>query len=385
MGWWFAAVVTAVAVFAWSWLWRRFRAAEATRQLAETEARRTLDQLADLRDERDEALRERRRAEDALEDALAERDALRDALAEGETTRRALTQERNVLRERLSSRPPPPSDPPPAGSRRSSTGTLIGLPAARDAGAAAEGSAEDPGSGATDAALEEELARTRARLEETERALCHLQNQTGRWEPITGDDLTAGMDPADVPPRRSTPGPAGVWGSGRPSSDPGDAGELETLRAELRWLRIELARAEDDKSALLDHVSGLEIDLGAAQDALDATRQELIDLQPPRESRFPSPSSPPEAVRRRRDTGVHAIASPSEPRPRPSAGGATPDDTGDEVGDVERDAIRERAFELWDRDGRPEGRDQEFWLRAEEELGVLATGEGRTGDGHRPG
>lgn len=36
--------------------------------------------------------------------------------------------------------------------------------------------------------------------------------------------------------------------------------------------------------------------------------------------------------------------------------------------DQERlDAIRHRARELWEQDGRPEGRDLDYWLRAERE------------------
>jgi hypothetical protein len=30
--------------------------------------------------------------------------------------------------------------------------------------------------------------------------------------------------------------------------------------------------------------------------------------------------------------------------------------------------VRARAYELWDQAGRPSGRDQEFWFRAEDEL-----------------
>lgn len=37
----------------------------------------------------------------------------------------------------------------------------------------------------------------------------------------------------------------------------------------------------------------------------------------------------------------------------------------------ERDArIRERAYHLWEADGRPNGREDEFWERAEELLGM---------------
>ena len=38
-----------------------------------------------------------------------------------------------------------------------------------------------------------------------------------------------------------------------------------------------------------------------------------------------------------------------------------------ENGDVE-DQIRQRAYELYEQEGRQEGRDQEYWLRAEAEI-----------------
>jgi hypothetical protein len=34
-----------------------------------------------------------------------------------------------------------------------------------------------------------------------------------------------------------------------------------------------------------------------------------------------------------------------------------------------KEAVRARARELWEQHGRPEGRDLEFWLQAERELG----------------
>lgn len=46
---------------------------------------------------------------------------------------------------------------------------------------------------------------------------------------------------------------------------------------------------------------------------------------------------------------------------------------GSELGEVER--IRERAYQLWEQDGRPEGRDLDYWYRAEAEL----RGEGASG------
>jgi hypothetical protein len=32
------------------------------------------------------------------------------------------------------------------------------------------------------------------------------------------------------------------------------------------------------------------------------------------------------------------------------------------------DAVEQRAYELWEADGRPEGRELEFWLKAEQEI-----------------
>ena len=35
---------------------------------------------------------------------------------------------------------------------------------------------------------------------------------------------------------------------------------------------------------------------------------------------------------------------------------------------MDREKVRDRAYQLWDRAGQPEGRDQEFWFDAEREL-----------------
>jgi hypothetical protein len=44
-----------------------------------------------------------------------------------------------------------------------------------------------------------------------------------------------------------------------------------------------------------------------------------------------------------------------------------------------RERVRERAYAIWLREGSPDGRAEQFWLMAEEEL--LAEGQGRSG-GH---
>jgi hypothetical protein len=46
------------------------------------------------------------------------------------------------------------------------------------------------------------------------------------------------------------------------------------------------------------------------------------------------------------------------------------------VSNVTDEQIRQRAFELWEQRGRPEGHDAEFWAQAERELGL---GENRSG------
>lgn len=49
-----------------------------------------------------------------------------------------------------------------------------------------------------------------------------------------------------------------------------------------------------------------------------------------------------------------------------------------------QEKIRERAYAIWLRQGSPDGRPEQFWLMAEEEL--LAEGKGLTaGHANRPG
>jgi hypothetical protein len=90
-----------------------------------------------------------------------------------------------------------------------------------------------------------------------------------------------------------------------------------------------------------------------------------------------------------------AAAAPFEDGPRPGRGGAAPDPSeelgalGEPAGDlaaivelqgeiasaeqVARDpvdeAIRRRAYEIWESEGRPDGRDREHWSRAQSEVG----------------
>ncbi len=61
----------------------------------------------------------------------------------------------------------------------------------------------------------------------------------------------------------------------------------------------------------------------------------------------------------------------------------TPEDRGDrqEQGENEREGhIRERAYAIWEREGRPHGRDREHWRQAEAEISVRA-GDDDNGDG----
>ena len=43
---------------------------------------------------------------------------------------------------------------------------------------------------------------------------------------------------------------------------------------------------------------------------------------------------------------------------------------------LSHEVIAERAYSLWQQAGRPAGRDEEFWLRAEAELAAPASGGG---------
>ena len=46
------------------------------------------------------------------------------------------------------------------------------------------------------------------------------------------------------------------------------------------------------------------------------------------------------------------------------------------MGDDREDRIRARAYELWQRDGSPEGRENDHWIEAEQELDAENTGAG---------
>jgi hypothetical protein len=52
-------------------------------------------------------------------------------------------------------------------------------------------------------------------------------------------------------------------------------------------------------------------------------------------------------------------------------------------GSVDVDRIRQRAYELWEQDGCPEGRDMEYWFRAEADL--AGTGGSDLGSPHAGG
>jgi DUF2934 family protein len=47
--------------------------------------------------------------------------------------------------------------------------------------------------------------------------------------------------------------------------------------------------------------------------------------------------------------------------------------------------IRERAYHLWEADGRPHGREREFWERAEELVGIECSAEIQENYGEAPG
>jgi hypothetical protein len=56
---------------------------------------------------------------------------------------------------------------------------------------------------------------------------------------------------------------------------------------------------------------------------------------------------------------------PAHASPARSGGPKRPDDMANVP---DEDAIRRRAYALWETDGRPHGRDEEYWHRAEREL-----------------
>src|ERR1700741_3356736 len=57
-------------------------------------------------------------------------------------------------------------------------------------------------------------------------------------------------------------------------------------------------------------------------------------------------------------------------------------DEGDTMQSDTYEAIRRRAYEIWERNGRPEGRDDEHWREAEAEL-AAAGDQGNEGEGNK--
>lgn len=55
-----------------------------------------------------------------------------------------------------------------------------------------------------------------------------------------------------------------------------------------------------------------------------------------------------------------------------------PDDSFDQPDDSFHQKVCDRAYALWEQEGRPEGRDTEFWLTAEQECRQEAEGAGRS-------
>jgi Protein of unknown function (DUF2934) len=56
------------------------------------------------------------------------------------------------------------------------------------------------------------------------------------------------------------------------------------------------------------------------------------------------------------------------------------------MGGISEEAIRKRAYDIWEREGRPHGRDFEHWVRAQVELAAEVTviSDGRTATQQRP-
>lgn len=53
------------------------------------------------------------------------------------------------------------------------------------------------------------------------------------------------------------------------------------------------------------------------------------------------------------------------------------------MGGISDDAIRERAYQIWEREGRPHGRDFEHWVMAQVELAAQGAGNGGAGTARR--
>jgi Protein of unknown function (DUF2934) len=66
-----------------------------------------------------------------------------------------------------------------------------------------------------------------------------------------------------------------------------------------------------------------------------------------------------------RDVSTSTAASTRQPGPTVAAASAS-----DQRKPAREQAIRERAYAIWEEEGRPDGRDLDHWRRAEEEIGL---------------
>jgi hypothetical protein len=68
------------------------------------------------------------------------------------------------------------------------------------------------------------------------------------------------------------------------------------------------------------------------------------------------------------EASLESMDASDPPAHSPSARSGRPRRPEDMADTPDQDAIRRRAYALWEADGRPHGRDDEYWHRAEREL-----------------
>src|SRR3954471_10553632 len=63
---------------------------------------------------------------------------------------------------------------------------------------------------------------------------------------------------------------------------------------------------------------------------------------------------------------------------------SSPTDSSDSSASASPETISRRAYELWEKDGRPEGSDLRHWLQAEQELRTSSSSNGSKSQGSSP-
>jgi hypothetical protein len=73
------------------------------------------------------------------------------------------------------------------------------------------------------------------------------------------------------------------------------------------------------------------------------------------------------------EASLESMDGSDPPSYMPTRSGGPKRPKGEQAGSIDEEEIRRRAYFLWEQEGQPSGRDEEYWHRAKQELQELAS------------